>query len=232
MVLPPVATALFQPDHDRPVHLPERIIRIVIPPAIAVLYYICLFFFVGYDQWLILGGLMLAYVIPPAGKETVIPLGIALGFPWWLIAFSIALLDIIAGLFMALNFSVALKIPLLGGWIKTFIANGEQFFRKRPWLEHYYFIGVVLFVMFPLQGSGGIGATLVGRMIGLSPGRVLLAISIGALTGCALIALGAEAIKELILVNLTLGIAVAAGAICTLLGAYALYRYRQKKAGE
>ena len=232
MVLPPVATALFKPDHDRPVHLPERIIRIVFPAAVAILYYISLFPVIGYDRWLLLGGLMLAYVIPPAGKETVIPLGIALGFPWWLMAFSIALLDIVAGVFMALNFSVALKIPFLGGWIKTFIGNGEQFFRKRPWLEHYYFIGVVLFVMFPLQGSGGIGATLVGRMIGLSPGRVILAISIGALTGCAIIALGAEVIRELILMNITLGITVTAGVIITLLGAYAFYRYRQKKTGD
>lgn len=96
-----------------------------------------------------------------------IPIGIAVGLPWWIMAFSIALMDILAGIFMALNFDIALKIPGVGGWIRKFIAGGEDFFAKRPWLERFYFTGVVLFVMFPLRGSGGIGATLVGRMMGL-----------------------------------------------------------------
>jgi uncharacterized membrane protein len=209
---------------SRPVHLPERIIRIVLPFAIGLCYYIPLLTVIPYDRWLILGGLMLAYIFPPAGKESVIPLGIALGFPWWLMAFTIILMDLLTGLFMALNFDVALKIPGLGRWIRKFIANGEQFFARRPWLERFYFTGVVMFVMFPLQGSGGIGATLVGRMIGLSPAKVLMAIAIGSIIGCTTIALGAEFIKELILANPVLGLAVAVLIIGTLAVIYLVYR--------
>jgi hypothetical protein len=83
---------------------------------------------------------------------------------------------------------------------------------------------VVMFVMFPLQGSGGIGATLVGRMIGLSPAKVLVAIAIGSIIGCTTIALGAEFIKELILANPVLGLAVAVLIIGTLAVIYLVYR--------
>ena len=228
MMPPSFRIAALELAPSRPIHLPERIVRIILPFAIGLCYYIPLLAVIPYERWLILGGLMLAYIFPPAGKESVIPIGIAVGFPWWLMALTIILMDILTGLFMALNFDIALKIPGLGRWIRKFIANGEQFFARRPWLERFYFAGVVMFVMFPLQGSGGIGATLVGRMIGLSPGKVLLAITIGSVIGCTAIALGAEFIKELILANPALGLAVAGLVIGTLGVIYLLYRKRMQ----
>ncbi|MCU0632479.1 MAG: small multi-drug export protein [Methanolinea sp.] len=208
------------------VSLPERIFRIVFPFLLGGCYFGVCLLFLPRDMALVLGGLMLAYVIPPAGKESVIPIGIAIGFPWWLMTFSIALIDVLAGIFMALNCDMALKIPVLGRWIQHFMDKGGEFINKRPWLERFYFTGVVLFVMFPLQGSGGVGGTLVGRMIGLSPGRTLLAITLGAFTGCAFIGLGAEVIKDLILMNLEIGIAVLVIVLATLATGYLLYRRR------
>jgi uncharacterized membrane protein len=228
-MLHPVITSAFELSPTRKIGIPERIFRILFPFLLGIPYVFLLYFALPYEQWLVIGGLMVAYILPPAGKESVIPIGIAVGFPWWMMAFTIALLDILAGIFMALNFDIALKIPGLGGWIRRFIANGEQFFARRPWLERFYFTGVVLFVMFPLQGSGGVGATLVGRMMGLSPIRVLLAITIGAFTGCTIIALGAEAIRELILMNPLIGISVAIVVVAVLIILYAWYRVRMRK---
>ena len=228
-MLHPVITSAFELSPTRKIGIPERIFRILFPFALGIPYLVLLYFALPYEQWLVIGGLMVAYILPPAGKESVIPIGIAVGFPWWLMAFTIALLDVLTGIFMALNFDIALKIPGLGGWIRKFIANGEQFFARRLWLERFYFSGVVLFVMFPLQGSGGVGATLVGRMMGLSPARVLLAITIGAFAGCTIIALGAEAIRELILVNPLIGISVAIGVVAVLVILYAWYRFRMRK---
>jgi len=211
------------------VSLPERILRLVLPFILGGCYFAICLLFLPNETALLLGGLMLAYVIPPAGKESVIPLGIALGFPWWLMACSIALMDVLAGIFMALNCDLALKIPVLGSWIQHFMERGGEFVNKRPWLERFYFTGVVLFVMFPLQGSGGIGGTLVGRMIGLSAGSTLLAISLGAIIGCTVIALGSQAIKDLIFMNLQLGIAVLVSVLAFLAIAYLVYRRRFKR---
>ena len=212
----PLITSAFELMPTRKIGIPERIFRLALPFLLGI-------------PWLILGGLLIAYIMPPAGKESVIPIGIALGVPWWIMALSIALMDVLSGIFVALNFDIALKIPGVGGWIRKFVAGGEEFFRKRPWMERFYFMGVVLFVMFPLQGSGGIGATLVGRMMGLSPGKVLVAIAIGSLIGCTVIALGAEVIRELFLVDPVLGIAVAAIVVTSLLALYGLYRMRLSK---
>ena len=225
----PLVTSVFELMPARPVGIPERIIRVLLPFAMGSVYLGLLLGFMPYEQWLVLGGLMLAYIIPPAGKESVIPIGIAIGFPWWLMAFSIILMDILTGIFMALNFDIALKIPGLGRWIRRFIANGEQFFARRPWLERFYFTGVVLFVMFPLQGSGGVGATLVGRMIGLTPGKVLAAIAIGSIIGCTVIALGAEFIRELIIAYPVIGLTVAVLTIGILSLLYLVYRKKMKQ---
>jgi uncharacterized membrane protein len=228
-MLHPLITSAFELMPTRKIGIPERLFRLSIPFLLGIPYLIALYFVLPYDLWLIHGGLLIAYIVPPAGKETVIPIGIAVGLPWWMMAFSVALMDILAGVFMALNFDIALKIPGVGGWIRKFIAGGEEFFAKRPWLERFYFMGVVLFVMFPLQGSGGIGATLVGRMMGLSPGKVLLAITMGSLIGCTIIALGAEVIKSLFLMNPALGIVVAVTVVAVLFILYALYRMRMRK---
>ncbi len=198
--------------------------RLLLPFILGILYLAFCALFLPHDRALLLGGLMLAYVIPPAGKESIIPLGIALGFPWWLIGTSIALLDVLAAIFMALNFELAFHIPFLGAWIRRFMDHGQAFLARRPYLKRFYFSGLVLFVMFPLQGSGGIGGSLVGRLLGMTGRTVLLAITIGAFLGCFLIALGSECIWKLIVAHPLYGITVAGAVIAVLIAGYLVYR--------
>ncbi|MCQ8893579.1 MAG: small multi-drug export protein [Methanolinea sp.] len=208
------------------------LMKVLAPFALGTLYYGVCFLLLPRDQALLLGGLMVAYVIPPAGKETVIPLGVALGLPWWLIGTSIALLDVLAGLFMALNFEMAFHIPLLGVWVERFMGHGQEFLSNRPWLRKFCFTGVVLFVMFPLQGTGGIGASLVGRLLGMSKRSVFFAIVLGAFLGCYLIALSSAFVWEIIVTRPALGVALALSILGTLGAAYVLYRKKMRKAGH
>ncbi len=205
------------------------VFRVSVPFLLGGIYYGLCFLFLPREPALLLGALMLAYVIPPAGKETVIPLGIALGLPWWLVGTSMALLDVLAGLFMALNFDAALRIPLLGAWIKRFMGHGQEYLSRRPWLQRFCFTGVVLFVMFPLQGSGGVGATLLGRLLGMQRWDVFWAIVIGAFLGCYLIALGSAFVWEMIVASPAIGISLAVGIIGTLAAAYLVYRWKMEK---
>ena len=214
-----------------------------VPPHFVMAYFLLPFLFIGvyvwilyillpYDEFLLIGGLMLAYLIPPAGKETVIPLGIALGLPWYLVATSVAMLDVGTALFMAWNFDLALKIPFLGPWIGRFMYHGQEFVRKRPWLERLYFAGLALFVMVPLQGSGGIGASIVGRILGMPRAEVVAAIAIGAFIGSFALALGVEFLKEILLANLAAGIAVILAVAAAVLLIYLYSRKRRKKREE
>lgn len=203
------------------------IIRLLIPVALAFAYFFMTFLILPYHESLILGGLMLVYYIPPAGKESIIPIGIGLGIPWWIMAISLALLDILTSLFMILNFSIALKIPVLGPWISRFLSSGDEFITRHSWISRWSIIGVALFVVIPLQGTGGVGATLVGIITGLSPPRILLAIGCGAMVECLIFALGSELIWRLIRDNLSLGLGVAALVVGAGVAFYIFSRHRR-----
>jgi len=202
------------------------ILRLLLPVALAFSYFFTTFLILPYNESLILGGLMLVYYVPPAGKESIIPLGIGLGIPWWLMAISLALLDVLTSLFMILNFSIALRIPFLGPWISGFLSSGDDFMKRHPWISRWSILGVAAFVLLPLQGTGGVGATLVGIIAGLSPAKILLAIGIGATAECLVFALGSELIWSLIIENLYLGLGVALAVISAGVVLYIVLRRR------
>ena len=183
-------------------------LRLLVPPLLAVVFFILCFLILSGNRILILGGLMVAYFIPPSGKESIIPIGIGLGIPWWLMALTLTLLDVITALFMIMNFTLMLRVPRLGPWIETTTATSREFMAEHPWLSHWRILGLAFFVMLPFQGTGGVGATVVGFMIGLTPGEILIAVGIGAAVESLAFALGWGLVRELIQANLILGIAV------------------------
>jgi uncharacterized membrane protein len=207
--------------------------RLLLPGAIAFLFFLFSFLIVPSHFAWVLGGLMILYYVPPAGKESIIPLGIALGVPWWLMAAALALLDVLTSLFMLLNFGFALRLPYLGPWISRFLASGEEFMKKRPWIARWRVPGVAFFVFLPFQGTGGVGATIVGMIAGLTPVQILIAVAIGGTAECLLFALGSEIIWQLILSNFLLGIGVAVGIIASAVALYVVFRFRdRKRSGE
>jgi uncharacterized membrane protein len=187
--------------------------RLLVPPLLAVIFFVMTFLVISGKQIPILGGLMLAYFIPPSGKESLIPIGIGLGIPWWLMALTLTLLDVITALFMLLNFTLMLRVPRLGPWIEKTTASSKEFMAEHPWLNRWRIPGLAFFVMLPLQGTGGVGATVIGLMIGLSPLEILVAVTIGAAVESLAFAIGWGLVRELMLANLVLGIVVAAAVI-------------------
>jgi len=171
----------------------RRSLFFFIPPSIAAVYILILWISYPSDVFSTLLGAMTAYFFPPLGKESVIPLSVT-----WLkshgysdvflnmvvVPFSIAFIDIIVALFLAWNFDLALKIPLLGDWMKKMEEAGKRRIEESRWQGALLFWGIVLFVMVPFQGSGGVAATIIGRMAGMEWKKTVLAISIGAIAGC------------------------------------------------
>jgi uncharacterized membrane protein len=215
-----------------------------VPWMIALLVIACLYIFLSTDTFATLGFWMLVYFFPPFGKESVIPLAIAgdrlegtVPFEYpdifvpiepWLIALAVAFLDIIAGLFLIWNFDFAKKIPLLGRWIRRFESKGGTILKENRYIEALSFLGVVLFVMFPFQGSGGVGASILGRIIGMNPYKVWLAIIIGAFSGCFLIAYAADTFFSVFIENQILGVLI----LVVLVVLVALLILRKRKRSE
>jgi uncharacterized membrane protein len=204
-------------------------VRLLIPFLLVGAWYTACFLFLPLEKTLILGGLLIAYMIPPSGKESIIPLGIVLGIHWGVMAASVVVLDVVTGLFMILNLDVAFRIPYLGPWIARFLAWGKDFMAERPWLARWRVPGLAFFVMLPFQGTGGTGSPLVGWMMGLRPSEILLAISIGATVESLFFALGSELVLRLILSHGALGLVAAL--MIFLLVLLARHLFRQKKGG-
>ena len=66
-----------------------------------------------------------------------------------------------------------------------------------PWLESIACTGIVLLVMFPFQGSGGVSASIMGTVAGMNRSKILVAVGIGAFIGAGLVAFFLEALKYL-----------------------------------
>ena len=169
--------------------------------------------------------LLVAYFFPPFGKETVIPLGVGilkkgLTVPFinfkvnpvsinpLSMALAVAFIDIIVALFLIWNYDLAKKIPFVGKFIEKIESIGKTSSDKYAWVKPLRFIGIVLFVMVPFQGSGGLVGSIVGRMIGMKPWTTFYAISVGAIAGCLLIAFFTEAILSVFVKNFLLGILI------------------------
>jgi len=178
-----------------------------------------------YNTFLQLFGLILVYFIPPAGKESIIPAAIAMGIPWITICISISFIDIISCLFMLWNFDVLVLLPFVGQYIPRLMQRGRQTLAKHTWLERVCFIGLIFFVFVPLQGTGSISGTILGKMAGMPPLEIFCAISIGATLHSFFIGLSAYALNKYLGLNLWYLVAFILGIILLMtVATYIWYR--------
>jgi uncharacterized membrane protein len=206
-----------------------RVLKLSIPGAIAFSQLALLSYFIDPASFVIILGLMTAYILPPAGKETVIPAGIALGIPWWLIAVSIMMIDVETALFMGWNFEIGLKLPLLGSSMESVIQKARQFIRENPWIKKLYFTGIVILVMMPVLGSGGIRGSIIGQLLGMEKRQVFLAIITGAFIGCFGIALGTLFLQELFLQSFLLGVIALAVLMVVFISGWYYWKFYHKR---
>jgi uncharacterized membrane protein len=189
--------------------------------------------------------LLVAYFFPPFGKETVIPLGIGLlnkGLSIPLLnlnieptsinpiamALAVAWIDIIVAFFLVWNYDLAKKIPLIGRFIIKIEKKGKNVEKNYGWIKPLRFIGIVLFVMVPFQGSGGLVGSIVGRLIGMKPWNTFYAISIGAIVGCLLIATFAEAFLIFAEINTMLTLILIAIIVIVIILFFIIKKFKDK----
>lgn len=199
------------------------ILKFLVPFVIAILGMIFLYIFVDSESSGKLFLLMFAYFFPPLGKETIIPIGISGGelniailnqhivvpeINPLIMALTIAFVDIVVALFLLWNYDLAKKIPLIGKFMIKVESIGKSSSDKYSWIKPLRFIGIVLFVMVPFQGSGGLVGSILGRLIGMRPLNTFFAISIGSIVGCLLIAYFADAILSVFVTNFMYGVLI------------------------
>ncbi len=121
------------------------------------------------------------YMIPPMGKEVIIPRTLSQDHhpPALVVALATSGVDMVLSLFMIWNYDWVKKVPLLGPRIKEAEARGKDKIRKTKWFSKVSFIATAMFVSVPFSGAGGWFGTVFGRLIGVKPYKVLLAVFIG-----------------------------------------------------
>jgi uncharacterized membrane protein len=198
-------------DPDGPVFssdpVRDQALRLLLPFVLCGAFLAGIGLWLPFDRFAVLAALIVAYIVPPAGKETVIPVGIVLGLPWWLIAVTIAVFDLLGALFMVWNFHFIFRIPVLGGWLLTWMDRSRKYLDARPWLERFSCAGLALFVMIPFESSGGVAGAVIGRLIGMRNAEIVLCVAIGAFAGCIAVALGADLVMAALGRDLVFGLA-------------------------
>lgn len=126
--------------------------KLLIPIGISVAYALWIYF-----TDLSLGGrltsLLSAYFFPPFGKESIIPLGLALGYSPMLLASSIIMIDFLTALFLAWNFTLIYRIPLLGWCVRRTEAQGKKILVERRWNQEVLFDWAIYLYGYSTSGN-------------------------------------------------------------------------------
>jgi uncharacterized membrane protein len=93
-------------------------------------------------------------------------------------------------------FDLLEKIPYLGPRLARGRAHALAVATERVWIRRWATAGVALFVISPLPGSGVLGGTLVGRVVGLTRKRTFISVAVANAIVCAVYALGADALEQ------------------------------------
>lgn len=183
-----------------PYYVPELRIRLIATFSILIIFtglFVCCAVALPWEEFLKFVGLMIAYTLPGFGKESIIPLAIVLGVPWWLITISVILADMTLGVIIAYNFDLLLKIPLLGKVLKIFTEKTNEVVQKNLWIKGLSLVGLLIFMCVPFMGSSAINTTIVGRLLSVPPRTLLSIVFVGSIFSTLLLSVGVHAIVEL-----------------------------------
>ncbi|HJJ55343.1 MAG TPA: small multi-drug export protein, partial [Methanocorpusculum sp.] len=130
------------------------------------------------------------------------PADIAIGgFPLWTVVVGIVALDLIVSLFISFNFDLLLKIPLIGPWFRWIMRGADKILRKKKWIEDLSSAGLLIFMYFPLQGSGAMTTSIIARILNYHPIQTVGLVTIGSILSCLTVSLGITSIVQLWTIN-------------------------------
>lgn len=132
-----------------------------------------------------------------AGKFIVLAPVLETGVPFspFVLATMIALMDLLIGLLVAAHLDLLYRVPWVGAKLRALEVRGRTTLSEHPWLRRMALFAVVIVVMFPVSGTGAIGGTLFGRLIGLKPVTIVFGIALGTIVGSFTLAVFARTLS-------------------------------------
>jgi uncharacterized membrane protein len=114
----------------------------------------------------------------------------------YLLATLVAFMDMCTALLVLYNLEALFAVPWLGQRLQAMQRSSAEILAAFPSMARATFIGCALFVAFPVSGTGAVGGSLLGRLMGFSRLRTLWAIALGAVLGSYGMAAGAHVLGE------------------------------------
>ncbi len=92
-------------------------------------------------------------------------------------------MDMCWAVLLVCHMSFLFRIPRIGPALLRLREEGEFFMAYQPWVRRFTFIGLSLFVSFPVAATGAVAGSIFGRLLGMSRRAVLMAVFTGAMLG-------------------------------------------------
>lgn len=157
------------------------VLSIIIPIILILLPVLLLWYTQSTAGFFEILGLSFLYLLPPIGKISIITTGMAIGFSWPYICLIITYVDLISCLIILWNFEQISQVSQIRIWIEYFNERGEDLVSRYPWVRRYCFFGLFTFVFIPVQGTGAIGGSVLGRILKLNSRCIFSAVIIGSI---------------------------------------------------
>ncbi|TLZ60818.1 MAG: hypothetical protein E6K16_06500 [Methanobacteriota archaeon] len=133
---------------------------------------------------------MVGYLATPLGAEFWVPtsvlwvqrLGGGVPEAAWAVA-SIVLVDWFTALFLLWNFDLAERAPFLGKFIEKTEVRCRRFLAEKPWRRRLAAAALALYVALPVQMSGGVVGSILGRVMGIPRYRVFTIVAASSAAG-------------------------------------------------
>ena len=173
---------------------PPRLLHLVVPAAIVAGIVVALWFAGRFGRVTFAAGISfvsLGKLIILSGSVGTFRMG-----PWEL-ALMVFTMDFLYAYLLAFNLEWLFRVRGFGPWLERLVNYCRYWLVQHPWMRRFAFAGVMLFVMFPLTGTGAPGGSILGRLVGLGRRITLLAITLGSALGCVILASSAAQLAPL-----------------------------------
>lgn len=101
-------------------------------------------------------------------------------------------LDLLTVLTVGPHLALLHRIPWLGRRLQGLEQDMHATLERRPWVRRWTLLWVAFFIVVPLAGMGALGATILGRLSGLTFRALFWAATAGSAAGSALFVLFAQ----------------------------------------
>jgi uncharacterized membrane protein len=114
----------------------------------------------------------------------------------WDLAFIVMYVNAVSAFWYTYNIDLLQKIPGVGPYLRQARKNAVETLRSRPWIRRWAVVGVGLFVVTPLPGSGALGGSLMGRIVGVSKKATFLSVATAGVVVASIYAMAANELQE------------------------------------